>query len=446
MPYFRQIALKIDRARIFLALMLFLYLWDVAYFVGVRNPRRLPHPFSLFRTIADIEVLRGFSAMLRELIFSFVSGALIGIALGALILYSSSVSRMIRPFLRIFLWFPLLMIFAVSEHLLMSIIAVTLCACYYYIAARSSFYPQSFDPFNYAAREALLQALLVSLIGQLFISHWQWFTFTWFMKTGPGFQAFAVLVGFIATVNWCFKSNFPIIADSHAAIINQELKSNRPNSFDPISLIYASTLLAMVSIAISLSFGSEIWGHMSLSLLEVICGLGLGSVAAQITFVLLSRSTLLTKLLFLMLPLTYISAIVLWLLMFVIWPHWAPNLFYFWHKVIAVGFVAFYPLIQSLWGLRDRPGLQRMLLAIDEALPIAFVTMFFGEAYAATQGLGFFVVVAKATQQSAQAILGCSLTLALMLGLSVLLRWTVKRLSSSEKDRLPGTLVNAEAD
>jgi len=152
-------------------------------------------------------------------------------------------------------------------------------------------------------------------------------------------------------------------------------------------------------------------------------------------FVLLSHKAGFRKLMFPLLQLTHISAIVLWLIVFVVWLNWfeqnRSNFIYFWHKVIAVGCLTFFTLFQALWGFRDRPIFYRILLAIDDALPIAFVAMVFGEAYAATQGLGFLIVVASATQQSDRAIAGCLVTFALMVGLSFVLRWTARKLYSS---------------
>jgi ABC-type nitrate/sulfonate/bicarbonate transport system permease component len=444
MHYLTLVARKIDRTGIVLAFVLLLYLWDVAFFVGLRNPDRVPHPFSLFRTLGDIEVLRGFPAMLREVIFSFASGSLIGIAIGALVLYNSSLSALIRSLLRILLWFPLIVIFAVPAPLVIGIIAVVLCTCYYYIAARSSLRLKPSDAWIYSAREALSQALLVCLLSQLWVSHWQWSTSTMFMKVGPGFQVFAALVGLMGFINWCFRSDFQLIANTHAAILSQELESKKGFSFNRFqtSAIYTLTLLAIVSLVFYLSFGStlnnlilgaKIWRDLGQSLLEVIGGVVSGSLVAQGVFVLLSREASLRKLLFPLLPLMHISGIVLWLIVFVVWLSWFgpanSSFLNFWHKVIAVGCLTFFPLVQSLWGFRDRPILYRVLIAIHEALPIAFVAMFFGEAYAATQDVGFPAVVASATQQIDKAIL----TFVLTVGLSVLLRWAVITLYSSEK-------------
>src|SRR3981189_2295437 len=114
---------KIDRTKIFLYLVFFLYLWDVAYFVGLRNPARVPHPFLLFKRFGEVAILRGFAAMLREVIFSFVSGSLIGVPIGALLLYSSWLTVAIRSFLRIALWFPLVIIFSGAAPIMCGIAA-----------------------------------------------------------------------------------------------------------------------------------------------------------------------------------------------------------------------------------------------------------------------------------------------------------------------------------
>ena len=440
---------KIDRTTMFLGLLLLLYFWDVAYFVGLRNPYRFPHPFSLFRTLGDVEFLRGFPAMLREVIFSFTSGFLIGVAVGKLVLYRSWLSGSIRRFLRITLWFPLIIIFVSMAPFALGIAAAALCTCYYYIAARSSLGLHGNHAWTYAAREAILQALLIALISQLWFPHWQWFTFTHFMKVGPGFKVFAALIGLIGLINWCFRSNFEVTANRRAAIRSQEIDGKAAQDLNRLqtSAIYEFTLVAVACLVIWLFLGTaltaaynlflqaEIWGDIGLSLLEVIGGIVLGGLAGQGMFVLLSHKAGFRKLMFPLLQLTHISAIVLWLIVFVVWLNWfeqnRSNFIYFWHKVIAVGCLTFFTLFQALWGFRDRPIFYRILLAIDDALPIAFVAMVFGEAYAATQGLGFLIVVASATQQSDRAIAGCLVTFALMVGLSFVLRWTARKLYSS---------------
>jgi ABC-type nitrate/sulfonate/bicarbonate transport system permease component len=97
------------------------------------------------------------------------------------------------------------------------------------------------------------------------------------------------------------------------------------------------------------------------------------------------------------------------------------------HKVILVGFLSFFTITQILWGLRGHPLASRVLLAIDEALPIAFVAMLFSEMYAATKGVGFAMVVASAGNQTDKALAIFLITAALLAVISATLRSFAKR-------------------
>lgn len=165
-----------------------------------------------------------------------------------------------------------------------------------------------------------------------------------------------------------------------------------------------------------------------------------GGSLALIVFALLSPITL-RNLLFLLLPLTYISSLVLWLLVFVflfffhlVEPGW-QGFIYFWNKVIAVGCLTFFLWVQALWGLRNHSWPFCILLAVDDALPIAFVAMLFGELMAATAGLGFVMTVASATYQYDKGLAGFLITAGLLAGISSSLRFVAKKLYAPEEDR-----------
>ena len=103
---------------------------------------------------------------------------------------------------------------------------------------------------------------------------------------------------------------------------------------------------------------------------------------------------------------------------------------------MIVGAVSFLPFAQSLWGLRDQAVVSRILLALDNALPYAFVGMLFGELWAATAGLGFFLVVARALGNRTEALATSLITLGLMLSVSFTLRFVIRRLCRSEIEKL----------
>ena len=449
---------RIDRGTLFLFLLLILFLWDAAYFLGIRDPVRFPHPFILFRNLGDVESLGGFPAMLREVIFSFMSGFVIGVSAGALILLNTRLVKMLSRFLGLIQWFPLVLVFSGSGVFVTESMTAILCACYHYIQGRSVLGLRRRDSWIYTARETLLQTLLVSLIAQLWASRWQWFTFTVLMQLRPGFEAFAMLVAMVGLINWCFQATFDVTATRHAAVTNYLIEGRvREAGYDFTLLAIGGLLIwqlltalgvgpfvAAPSQALTAIFNffsnAEFLGDVRVSLLEVMAGIILGGLVAEIVF-LASGKPILRKVLFPLLPMTYISAIVLWLIVFVISGTWfqikGSSFLYFWHKVIAVGCLSFFPLVESLWGFRDRPVFCRFVLAIDAALPIAFLAMAFGEAYASTQGLGFRMVVANATGQRENAVGVGLITFALLVGLSFMLGWVAKKLSALAKTPEP---------
>jgi len=69
------------------------------------------------------------------------------------------------------------------------------------------------------------------------------------------------------------------------------------------------------------------------------------------------------------------------------WQDYVRDFIYLWHKVIAVGCLTFFPLVQTLWGLRNHSWPLRILLAVDDALPIAFVAMSLGSLWLRRQDL-----------------------------------------------------------
>jgi ABC-type nitrate/sulfonate/bicarbonate transport system permease component len=443
---------KIDRTTIFLCLVFILFLWDLAYFLGIRNPARFPHPFVIFRTLGDIEFLRGLPGMLRQIIFSLVSGWVLGVAIGSLVLYNSWLSEATIRFLRIGLWLPFLVIFAVPETFWLGIAAVTLCSCYHFLAGRSLLGLQGNELRRYVAREATLQALFISLISQIWVQRWMWFIFAWPRNPAMGFGVLAVLVVFLGFVNWVFRSNFDVIAEKGSTVLSKELSGAGWQSFLGVLLLTVaclatwqlfsaarfnflhSSLLEALKAAYYLFMSGEIWGDIGRSLLELVGGIVLGGSIALVVFALLSTTMTFRNFLFLLLPLTHIAPIVLWLLVWVTWIVGLQDFLVLWHKVIAVGCLTFFPFVQGLWGLRVCPLLYRVLMAMDNSLPIAFVTMCFGELYAATAGLGFMMTVASATGQTDKRLAGFLITLVLLVTLSSTLRWVVKRLYLSESN------------
>ena len=73
---------NVDRVAVFLFVVVLSFLYDLAFYLGIRDTARFPHPFVYFRSLGDIEYLRGFPWMLRQVMFSLVAGGLLGWAIG----------------------------------------------------------------------------------------------------------------------------------------------------------------------------------------------------------------------------------------------------------------------------------------------------------------------------------------------------------------------------
>jgi ABC-type nitrate/sulfonate/bicarbonate transport system permease component len=452
---------RIDRTSIFLSVVGLLFLWDLAYFMGLRDPARFPHPFDFFQVFGDFKFLRGFGNTLRRVIVFSVLGYCVGIGIASLVLRSSTVTKALLRFLRLGVWFPFLVFFAVAQgFIILGIAAVTLSACYQYLVARFVLMVSKHQAWTNVAREAVLQAFFFVMISEFWLSNWlsNWIVLfqspAWQGAVTTGFWVCIVVVGFLFVVNWCFRFSFNDAASMRGAIVTKELKSGSWYSlcgalvFVIIAFVVwqlsRPSALEVVQAGVSLFKSGEIWWDIRNSILEVLGGVIFSGSVALVVFWVLSTYTAYSKLLFLMFPLTYISPIVtspFWLFIFYL----LDNYQYFslpFHRLFIVGSLAFYPLLQVLWGLREQPLRYRILLAVDDALPIAFVAMLLAEVYAATAGLGFLMVIASTVRQTDKGLVGFILTVALLVGLSSILRSIAKRLYLPERS---GEVVPVEA-
>ena len=160
-----------------------------------------------------------------------------------------------------------------------------------------------------------------------------------------------------------------------------------------------------------LLFTHDAWHNIFVSLVEIGGGVLFGGLLALTVSSVTHRSEMIQRVIVKILPPVYLSPIALWLLVhyFVFLfrddLNWSRTFFVgVGHKIMGVGLLTFFPMIQTSWAFRDAPLLRRCLFAIDDALPIAFVAMLFGELYGATAGLGFQLTVASATYQRQQGL------------------------------------------
>lgn len=443
---------NVDRVTVFLFIAVVSFLYDLTFYLGIRDTTRFPHPFVYFRSLGDIEYLRGFPWMLRQVMFLLVAGGLLGWAIGFVILKSGWLSRATIRFLSLGLWFPFIVIFAVPATFWIGIAAVILCTIYHYLGASSLLDIKGRDVLLYTARETTLQGLFISFIAQIWWQRgWRWIDFPWMQNLAMGLSVLTILVALLVIVNWIFKSSFQMMSDRTAVLYARQSKIAGWSSFAGVLTLTAVWLTVWQTFTVAfwnanLSFqtalngvlelfsGGEVWGDIATSLTEIVAGMILGGLIANLTIRLMNRSAKIKHVLIQFLPASYVSPIVVWLLviLFIAWldsnhakiPSFFPG---YGHTIMGVGLLTFLPLVQALWGLRHESSQYGMLVAIDHALPVAFIAMLFGELYTATAGIGFAMTVASATYQYQKGLAGFLTAVGLLVVLSSSLRLVAKR-------------------
>jgi ABC-type nitrate/sulfonate/bicarbonate transport system permease component len=197
------------------------------------------------------------------------------------------------------------------------------------------------------------------------------------------------------------------------------------NGFDPS--LYPIPAIERVG---ELLIDASSWGEIRTSMVEVGGGIFFGGLLALATSIFLARSKVAANTASKILLAMYITPIILWMFAFiVVFPRGANDHQWFrtfflgeGHKIMGVGFLVFFPCIRAFAAFRDSAVASRYLMAIADALPIAFVAMCFGEMFAATAGLGFQMVVAGATFQHEQTLAWFFITLTLLAALSTICR------------------------
>jgi NitT/TauT family transport system permease protein len=295
-------------------------------------------------------------------------------------------------------------------------------------------------------REAILQALFMSMFVDLWWSPWIIFRFPASANAGAvGSGVLTVIVLLVLFINWSFRSSFTGAARTRGAIVTKEAASSRIASYGAFILTVTCLVLWLATSQWPFSFlptspvdvlkaalflfkSGEIWSDIPVSLLEIVGGIILGASVGLVTFWFSSFNNIFTRWILFLLPLTYISPLIIWLMSaLTLIPNSEYFPLFFFHRIVLIGGLSFYPFVQTFWALSDRPLHHRVLLAADDALPVACATMILGEAYAATVGIGFMMVVAGATYQIDKGLVGSLLIVGLLVLLSFTLRFIAKR-------------------
>ena len=431
---------RVDRISVFFFVVVLLYLWDLIYFTGITDPAHLPHPFRLFRLFGDSDLFRSFRSVLRQMIFLSLPGSVIGIAVGHRALRNRRVTDVLLQFLRFAVWLPFLLLITLpSETTVWAVAAAVLFSCYNYLVARALLNCRGRDVINHVGRETILQLFFFFMLAQLLV-------FTFWESLNIGLQMLAMVAIFVAIVNWVFHSNFEASARAREIVLEKQLeRANRSSLIALIVIVIVCLLLWQAFSSLwfygysvspiapvsplgafkamrNLFAGGEIWLDIRVSFIQeiffgfVVCSL-IALVVATLCICKLLRFVLSFFLSFAVVPSMLIAYSLAFT--FLLPLHSTIGV---WPIRVAVALFTFYPFFQSWCAFRNQGRTFRILLALDDALPFAFVAMIYGEGLASTAGLGFEMIVAIATYQWDKAIAVFLITVGLLACLSSCLR------------------------
>lgn len=426
---------------------------------------------SVFQILTDTVFLSGWGVVLLSALTTTILAGGPGVALGYMIHKRELLSHYTLRFLRLGLWLPVYLFWGLSiwripihddgfrlvvDKIGTGVMAtgpsVFLAACYNYLHAHARTHGAKTRIGLALFREVLLFALLLTLLWQVFFPRvWPW---GWLVHSlEANYAAVSAIAAAVFFVNllcrWTLRdrteSNDAMGIDhsqrqnSHSLMaalllifiilsLWQVLDSTVGNEFEIAGPIEIGQAIVQLLVTSSNAFMDKrtttMWFDVEISLVNIFAGVGLATLLAM-AFVKASSNYLSLKLSSLIVAVTCIAPIAL------------TNLIMVWfgigilQKVVTVVCFSFFPLAQAFWNCRSLQLMPRILLAIDAALPYAFMGMLFSEAMAATAGIGFFMIMFPANGHLAEATATGLIAFALLTAISLALRFTARQILRS---------------
>jgi len=381
-------------------------------------------------------------------------GGLIGTMLGYLITHNTKLASASMSLLRIGQWAPfviwwvlVILLFVAPDQQLgryffvwtMAIPAVALGVSYHFLCTKHLLRLDLRTSIFASAGQACHRALFISLVLALSVGSVNWVVVSANDHAVRHYVAATVLAFFLFVVNWLNKSGIDHSAASYREILVADLSRSGGAAFWTATLIVVSFIavwpilnllgyfrvspVSVFNVTVTLISGAEIWQDMWASLREMIAGIVFSG-----TLVLIISGTLLKNSMIRKWTLSILSAT--FAIPMVLLPAWLGSAFIYndvtWHAA-SVACLSFFPLMHTVWALREEPLMCRIFLAADQALPYGFAATLYGQMVMATTGLGFATVVASATVQTEKAFSIFLITFSLLFVLSVILRRLAKK-------------------
>ena len=424
---------------------------------------------SVFQVLPAPSFFRGFVVYLVQSFTVSVFGGGLGVLLGTLIRRSEWLTVSTIRFLRLVMWLPFFVFWALPiwgaepskgseiNNALTNILAgtvasvpvVLLGACYYYHASRELHKSEKSLSRFYVVRSIFPLSLLLCLLWQLFmVNPWPWAWVGSDPRSGLSWLTAILIATVVILGNFFFHWSIVGAADLRRNLLRFELRNSSSHSLKGVCILsvvclvawqlFQPALKAIFPIEPPLSVGAAIfdflvighrgvshigtiWSDIYVSSVEIIGGIVLATVLAFPICEGFVRNSRLAKIHWIVLAMYVAPAVLV-----------VPIILAFGvglvSKMILICAIVLFPLARALWSYTNLGLVGRLLLAVDEALPYAFLSMFFAEAYAATAGLGFLILVTRAMGFIAGALAIALITFGLLVFISSMLQFAVKRL------------------
>ncbi len=393
-----------------------------------------------------------FRAGLRNIAITFglscLPGALIGAALGHLLAQNSQLAAASISLLRIGQWAPFVIWWVLVElifvtpgtgvrlgkyffELTMSIPAVALGACYYYLRIRHLLRQGLRTSAFASAGVACNRALFISIVLALLVWLDHWVVFLENENVARHYFAAVVLGCSLLLVNRIYRTGIEQSAHIYREFFVADLSPRQESSFGPTLLVSALAVAAweilsllefikvsptaVIHASSTLIFGADLWQDVWYSFKEVLIGIAISGILVLMISAALMTNHVIRKWSLAILSLTFAVPMVTL-------PAWEMGYGQLTLHIASVACLSFFPLLHTAWAIHEEPLLCRIFLAVDQALPYGFAATLYGQMMMGTAGLGFATIVASAEVKTEKAFAIFLITLAILFGLSSLLR------------------------
>ena len=386
-------------------------------------------------------------------------GGLLGWFLGSMTYRFSFIASLILPALSYLQWIPFLITWALpvwpprEPYVYTFIILIWGLSCMqvmistfqWYLILRTILELDWPKARLHLIRHMFLMGFFICFISQLWLQPYGW---QWFAIYEPNWRErllinFLMLFGGLVVLNLLLRTDFKETADLSWSVIR---RTRSLNSAFAVSGLLVTVLFCLsvwfllgrvlnnllglppvVDILMEItimasSFSDSVAYPLMMSLAEVLLGVSIAAGSAVVITQLSNHRSGARQIVELLVPYTFVIPVLISLVALP-WPRPLRIAF-------GVALISIYPCMEVMWRTAIHIGHRAVPIAIDEALPFAFIGMLFGEAMFSTSGVYLLIIQARSHQATTnRAVALAVLIFATLVLLSSCFRWIANRLT-----------------